>query len=44
MVLLYGEIFRLGGLKPSIIRQGNKLFEMSVEKKGQITKTVFRDT
>jgi hypothetical protein len=41
---MFGEIFRMGGLKPEIIRQGNKLYEMSVSKKGQITPTVFRDT
>lgn len=44
MVLTFGEIFRLGGLKPSIVRQGNKLYEMVIEKKGMVTKTVFRDT
>jgi hypothetical protein len=44
MILVFGEIFRMGGLKPEIIRQGNKLYEMSVSKKGQITPTVFRDT
>ena len=33
----------MGGLKPKLIRQGNRLFEMSVKKPGHITHTIFRD-
>jgi hypothetical protein len=44
MVMVFGEIFRQGGLAPSIIKQGNKLYKIVVEKKGIITKTSFHDT
>ena len=44
MVLCFGEIFRQGGLRPTIINRGNKLIEMRVAKSGVITKTTFRDT
>jgi hypothetical protein len=43
-VLVFREIFKLGGLKPSIIRQGKKLFRMVVEKKDAVVKTVFLDS
>jgi hypothetical protein len=33
----------MGGLAPSIIRQGNRLYEMKVRKPGHITTTTFRD-
>jgi len=42
--LIFNEIYQLGGLLPKLVRQGNKLFEMEVSKKGVITKTIFRDT
>ena len=44
MVLVFGEIFRLGGLRPSIVRQGNKLYEMVIEKRDVVNTTIFRDT
>jgi hypothetical protein len=43
-VFIFGEIFRMEGISPSLIRQGNKLYELSVKKRGQITATYFRDT
>ena len=44
MVLVFGEIFRLGGLRPNIVRQGNKLYEMVIEKRDVVNTTIFRDT
>jgi hypothetical protein len=46
MVLVFGEIFRLGGFRPDIIKQGNKLYEMNVLPQIEIRSNhlVFRDT
>jgi len=42
--MVFGEIFRLGGLIPKIIRRGNKLYEMEIRKPGIVTQLIFRDT
>jgi hypothetical protein len=44
VVHVLGAIFRLGGLKPDIIRQGTKLMELRVKKKGIVPDTRFIDT
>ena len=45
MVLVYGEIFRMGnGLKPTIVKQGNKLYEMAVRQVKDGNDTIFHDT
>jgi hypothetical protein len=44
MIMVFSELFRTGGLVPTIVRQGNKLYEMRVKKGKLITETVFRDT
>ena len=43
-IFVFGEIVRAGGLRPSLIRQGNTLLEMKVSKPRIITTTTFRDT
>uniref|UniRef100_A0A915EHS5 Cytochrome P450 n=1 Tax=Ditylenchus dipsaci TaxID=166011 RepID=A0A915EHS5_9BILA len=44
MLFVYREIFNRGGVLPEIIRQGTKLYEMRVAKKGLLVKTTFHDS
>ena len=41
--LIFGEIIR-NGICPDIIRQGNRLYEMKIDKTSKTTKTFFRDS
>ncbi|KAH7709254.1 DNA polymerase [Aphelenchoides avenae] len=42
--LVVNEILRMGGLTPEVVRNGHKLYEVRVEKRGIIVPTVFRDS
>ncbi|KAL3112525.1 hypothetical protein niasHT_018731 [Heterodera trifolii] len=42
-ILIFGEMLRMG-VRPKLVRQGNHLLEMSTNKRGTITRTVFRDS
>uniref|UniRef100_A0A915DMY3 DNA-directed DNA polymerase n=1 Tax=Ditylenchus dipsaci TaxID=166011 RepID=A0A915DMY3_9BILA len=41
MLFVYREIFNLGSVLPEIFRQGTKLYEMCVAKRGMLVKTTF---
>ena len=41
--LIFGEILKQG-LVPELIRQGNRLYEMKINKSNGVTKTFFRDS
>lgn len=43
MQFVFKYIYNLGGLQPEIIKQGNKMFEIKVQKKG-IPTTLFHDS
>jgi hypothetical protein len=44
VTLIFGEILRRGKVCPSMIRQGNKMFEMRVGKGKSTPETIFRDS
>lgn len=44
MHFIFAHIYNLGGLQPDVIKHGNKLYELKVEKKGIITPTTFHDS
>ncbi len=45
MHFVLGELYRQGGIKPRLIKKGEKLYQVTIERKNDdIPKTVFRDT
>ena len=42
-VLMFGELFKLGGIYPEILAQGNKFYEVTIRADG-VTTSYFKDT